>query len=200
MNNNNHSGFHYFVQDVQDRMNRCEMIQAWVVNEILNSKLPQEARESSVQWELMHSSGVMQLARVLARKRGVDEELATVAATLHDICVITNGTYENHGVRGGQITRELLTRSGDFSASETDLIADAISNHSDKQIYSEDKLTELIKDADTFDVFLYGEHVYDYKPKDKRIHYWKRMASISRELGLPIPAWIKKQLKNVEEF
>jgi putative nucleotidyltransferase with HDIG domain len=108
------SGFHYFVHD---GMSRSEKIQAWVVNELLKSSLGQEERESSVQWELKHSSGVIQLARLLANKRGVDEELAVVAAALHDIHVIVHGTYKDHAVLGGRIARKILEVTGDFSSS-----------------------------------------------------------------------------------
>ena len=176
------SGFHYFVHD---GMSRSEKIQAGVIHELLNSELVQEERESSVQWELKHSSGVIQLARLLAQKRGVDEELAVVAAALHDIHVIVHGPYGDHASRGGRIARKILENSGDFSPSEITRIVRAVENHSDKHVYSEDGLSELIKDADVLDVCLYGERLYDYKPARLRVHYMKRMSAVRAELGLP---------------
>ncbi len=176
------SGFHYFVHE---GMRRDEKIQAWVVNELLKSGLAQEERESSVLWELKHSSSVIQLARLLAQKRGVDEELAVVAAALHDIHVIVHGTYEDHALLGGRIARKILEGTGDFSPSEINRIVRAIENHSDKHVYSEDKLSELIKDADVLDVCLYGDRLYDYKPAPLRVHYARRIGAVRAELGLP---------------
>jgi HD superfamily phosphodiesterase len=176
------SGFHYFVHD---GMRRDEKIQAGVVHELLNSELVQEERESSVQWELKHSSGVIQLARLLAQKRGVDEELAVVAAALHDIHVIVHGTYEDHALLGGRIARKILEATGDFSPAEITRVVRAVENHSDKHVYSEDELSELIKDADVLDVCLYGDRLYDYKPERLRVHYMRRMGAVRAELGLP---------------
>jgi hypothetical protein len=61
----------------------------------------------------------------------------------------------------------------------------AVENHSDKHVYSEDGLSELIKDADVLDVFLYGDKLYDYKPARLRVHYVRRISAVRAELGLP---------------
>ena len=185
------SGFHYFVHD---GMTRSDKIQAWIVNELLDSKLPKEKRESSVQWELKHSSGVIQFARLLAQKRNVNEELAEISAGLHDVHVIINGTYKDHANLGGIITRNVLDNSGQFSVDEINQIEKAVSNHSDKHIYSNNPLVELIKDADTLDVFFYGDKVYDYKEDSIKIHYYKRIISIRKELSLPEKPYFGQQL------
>lgn len=174
--------YHHFVGNT---LSRSEKIQAWVVEEILNSRIPQERRESSVIWELKHSSGTIQLARILAQKRGVNPELAEVAAALHEIHVIREGTYEEHAKRGALIARERLDESGEFSESEMDAICGAIGNHSDKHIYSGIPLVELIKDADSLDCFLYAEDIYEYKPAEVLPHYYSRLAKIREELGMP---------------
>lgn len=186
--------YHHFVGN---NLNRSEKIQAWVVNELLNSKLPNEMRESSIQWELKHSSGVIQMARLLAQKRGVNEELAEIAAGLHDVQVIINGTYEDHARKGEPIARQLLKNSGQFNKTEVDTICEAIANHSDKNIYSDVPLIELIKDADTFDCFFYGDNVYDYKPKEQLIHYYKRIVNLRNEFGLPKKDHFTKRLKEL---
>lgn len=186
------SGYHYFVHD---GMNRSDNIQAWIVNELLHSKLPQAKRESSVQWELKHSSSVIQFARLLAQKRNVNEELAEVAAGLHDVQVIVNGAYDNHAKLGAHIARDLLDTSGQFSQNEIKQIEEAIAQHSDKHVYSNNSLNELIKDADTLDCFFYGDTVYDYKKEDMRIHYYKRIISLRKELGLPEKPYFKQQLQ-----
>ncbi len=177
-------------------MSRSDKIQSWIVNELLNSKLSQEKRESSVQWELKHSSGVIQLARLLAQKRNINEELAEIAAGLHDVHVIVNGTYEDHARSGAKIARELLEQSKQFSSAEINQIDEAIAQHSDKHIYSNNALVELIKDADTLDCFFYGDTVYDYKKEQLRIHYYKRIVSLRNELGLPENQYFRDQLKS----
>ena len=185
------SGFHYFIHD---GMNRSEEVQALVVNALLKSKLPQEKRESSVQFELKHSSAVTQFAKMLAQKRGVDDELAAIAAALHDIHVIVNGSYKNHAKLGAEIARNLLENSKQFSKTEIDKICDAIANHSDKHIYSNDPLIELIKDADCLDCFFYGDTVYDYKKPELLKCYYKRIINIRNEFGLPPKRYFSERL------
>ena len=186
------SGYHYFVHD---GMTRSDQIQAWIVNELLTSKLLQEKRESSVHWELKHSSGVIQFARLLAQKRNVNQELAEIAAGLHDVQVIVNGTYADHAKRGATLARDLLMQSEQFSKQEGIQIEEAIAHHSDKHIYSKNPLVELIKDADTIDCFFYGDTVYDYKKEEMRIHYYQRIISLRNELGLPEKPYFKQQLQ-----
>ena len=183
--------YHHFIGS---DLNRSEKIQAWIVNELLNSKLPNEKRESSIQWELKHSSGVIQMARLLAQKRNVNEELAEIAAGLHDVYVIVNGGYEEHAKRGAPIARALLENSGQFSNTDIEKICNAISNHSDKQVYSQDPLIESIKDADCFDCFFYGDTVYDYKPPEQLKHYYKRIINIRNEFGLPAKKYFNERL------
>ncbi len=186
--------YHHFVGG---GLNRSEKIQAWIVNELLNSKLPNANRESSIQWELKHSSGVIQMARLLAQKRGVDEELAEIAAGLHDINVIVNGGYEDHARKGEPIARELLNNSGQYSKTEVNKICEAIANHSDKHVHTNNPLVELIKDADCFDCFFYGDTVYDYKPKEQLKNYYGRIIGIRKEFGLPAKKYFSEQLEKL---
>ncbi|MBI2176406.1 hypothetical protein HYU40_03620 [Candidatus Woesearchaeota archaeon] len=50
-------------------LSRSERIQRKVVQLLLESELPDEKRESSIVWELKHSSGCCQIGRILAQKR-----------------------------------------------------------------------------------------------------------------------------------
>ena len=185
--------YHHFI----GKLTRSEKVQAWIVNELLNSKLPLDKRESSVQWELKHSSGVIQIARILAQKRNVNEELAEIAAGLHDVYVIVEGGYTEHAQKGAVLARELLQNSGQFSNSEVVNICNAIANHSDKHIQSKDSFVELIKDADCFDCFLYGDSVYDYKPPEMLKHYYRRIISIRKEIGLAPKKYFEEGLQRL---
>ncbi|MBI2079767.1 HD domain-containing protein, partial [Candidatus Micrarchaeota archaeon] len=86
-------GFHHFIEE---GLNRSEKVQQWIVRALIKSKIPNEKRESSVEWELKHSSGVIQIARLLAEKRNLDSEIAELAAGLHDVYVIVEGKYKDH--------------------------------------------------------------------------------------------------------
>jgi len=175
-------GYHHFVGN---NLTRSEKIQKWVVDQLLNSKIPNEKRESSIQWELKHSSGVIQMARLLAQKRGISVEMAEISAALHDVASILDGSYENHAIRGAEIAEMVLSENGEFASEEIEKICNAIGKHSDKHIYDKDKLVELIKDADCFDCFLYGNEIYDEKPPEILKYYQKRLAKVREELELP---------------
>lgn len=187
-------GFHHFATN---NLRRSERIQQWVVRKLLNSKLPNEKRESSLEWELKHSCGVMQIARILAEKRGVDVELAQTAACLHDICVIERGSYKEHAKNGVPIAKEILEEGNDFTKEEISEMLDAIGSHSDKHLYSKNALVELVKDADVADCFFYDDNIYNEKPDNMKKHYFSRIILIRRELGLPDKQFHLNELKRL---
>jgi len=176
--------FHHFKGN---ELTRSEKIQRKVVQILLQSKIPDGERESSVIWELKHSSGCCQVGRILAQKRTLNVELAEIACILHDIYVIVNGIYEDHAKRGTEIARKMLFESGDFTAEEIDTIAEAIAHHSEKQIYTDKPYVELTKDADVFDCSLYegakGFYML-HKAKDVYEQYVNRIKKVRKELGL----------------
>lgn len=190
--------YHHFVGK---GLNRSEKIQAWVVDQLLNSSIPDHKRESSVIWELKHSSGMIQITRLLAQKRGMDDneqELAAVAAALHDIYVILEGSYEKHAILGAVLARKILGNTGQFNRPEVEKICNAIESHSNKHEYSKDKFVELIKDADCTDCFFYNDTIYDDKPSDIREHYYRRFVRIRKELGLQSKSEVEDKLLRLE--
>ncbi len=50
--------------------------------------LSDEGRDLPIRWNVMHMFSSSQLAKVLAMRRGLDPELAAIAAALHDIAVV----------------------------------------------------------------------------------------------------------------
>lgn len=170
-----------------NELSRSEKIQRKVVELLLKSKLPDEKRESSITWELKHSSGCLQIGRILAQKRDLDIEIAEIACLLHDIHVIVNGGYKDHAKKGGETAKKLLEDSKNFTAKEIGTIVDAVSHHSEKDIYTDDPYVELVKDADVFDCSLYenakGFYVL-HKPKKIYDEYVKRIKAVRKELGL----------------
>ena len=114
-----------------------ERIERKVVQILLTSKLPDKKRESSVVFELKHSSECVQVVRILAQKRKLNIALSEAIAALHDINVIVNGTYKNHAALGAIIAKNILKNIAGFSANEIETICEAIKHHSEKNIYSD---------------------------------------------------------------
>lgn len=171
-----------------NNLSRSEKIERKVIEIILASKLFDNKQESSKVWELKHSSGCLQIARILAEKRNLNIEIAEVAAVLHDIYVIIHGTYKNHAQLGTPIAQNLLQETGEFSKEEIEIITSAVAHHSEKDTYTDNPYIELIKDADVFDCSLYKGAEGDYrinKPESIFREYVKRIKRVRKELALP---------------
>lgn len=168
-------------------LSKYEKVQRKVVEILLNSKMPDSRRESSIVFELKHSSECVQVARILAQKRHLDIGVAEVAAVLHDIHVIVNGTYKNHAKLGGPVAEKILKRIAGFSPTEIGLITEAVSQHSEKDIHTNKPYVELIKDADVFDCSFLEHAEEEYKRiKSPEMfgEYKKRVIKVRKELGL----------------
>lgn len=169
-------------------LSRSEKVEHKVVETLLQSKLSDSKRESSIVWESKHSSGCLQIGRILAQKRGLDVEIAEVACVLHDIYVIVSGKYKDHAKLGAPIAAKILRQVGGYSQEETKTIINAVAHHSEKEIYTDDSYIELVKDADVFDCSLYKNSEGFYKiHKRPQIfkQYESRTRKVRKELGLP---------------
>lgn len=176
--------FHHYKGD---ELTPFEKVEREVMEMIISSTIPDQKREDSIVFELMHASGCMQIGRILAQKRNLDVEICEVAAMLHDIFVVVSGSYKNHGPKGAPIARQILEEVGGFSKDQIKTITEAIAHHSEKEIYSDNPYTELVKDVDVFDCSLYknAEGFYRlHKPPQIFDEYVKRMKKIRKELGL----------------
>ncbi len=176
--------FHHFKGN---ELSRSEKIQRKVTGLILESKIPDEARENSKIWELKHSAGCCQIGRILAQKRNLDVELSEIICTLHDIYAIIEGKYKEHAKRSPEIAKKILLDSGDFRPEEIEIITEAIALHSEKEIFTDKPFVELIKDVDAFDCSLYENSEAYYllhKPKAVYEQYVKRIKNVRNELGL----------------
>lgn len=169
-------------------LSRSEKIERVVAELLINSPISDDQRESSMIWEFKHSSGCVQIAKILAQARDLDAEIAEVASILHDIYVITDCKYSDHAHKGAPIARRLLEENGEFNPDEIDLIVSAVESHSDKQVYSDKPYDELVKDVDVFDCSLYknAEGYYRlHKPPEIVAHYEARIKKVRKELNLP---------------
>lgn len=168
-------------------LNRFEKVERKIIELILTSKIPDNKREDSLVFAFMHASGCMQIGRILAQKRKLDVDIASIASMMHDIYVIVNGTYKDHATSGGQLAEKILNEIGEFSQKEIEIIANAVSHHSEKEMHSDNPYIELVKDADVFDCSLYknAEGFYRlHKTPQVFEEYVKRIIKVRRELGL----------------
>lgn len=177
--------FHHYKGN---ELSSAQKVERKFVDLLLSSKINDDERDSSIVWELKHSSGCCQIARILAQKRKLDIEISEVAALLHDIYVAVEGKYENHAANGAAMAQKLLREIGGFTPGQVDTITNAIAHHSQKDVYSEDPYVELVKDVDVFDCSLYSgseDYYLLHKPKEVVEEYRKRVISVRKELGLP---------------
>ena len=67
-----------------------------------------EGRDLPIKWNMMHMYSSSQLAKIIALRRGMDMELASIAAAIHDIAVIVTKKRENHAERAEKYVREII--------------------------------------------------------------------------------------------
>ena len=123
-------------------MSRLKELRKYVDAE-LNKIEDAEKRTSAI----AHLYGVSLAATMIAKKRGLDPEIAAMAAMLHDLHAYKTGSYDDHAHKGADLARKILTELELTDEAETDMICSAIYHHDDKA--SEDSpMDEVLKDAD----------------------------------------------------
>ena len=129
----------------------------------------------------VHSYGVAQNCAMLALKRGLNPELATVIGLLHDIYSYKTGVINSlHGPNGAEMVRVAFKNelSGIFTDEEQLIIKSAIFHHSDKA-HIHDAYDELLKDSDLLQHWL--NDISSYKCKGDRL------LNVIKELRIPQP-------------
>ena len=94
-----------------------------------------------------HLYGVSLAATMIAKKRGLDPEIASMAAMLHDLHAYKTGSYDDHAHKGADLAREILEELKLTDGTETDMICSAIYHHDDKLV-EDGPMDEVLKDAD----------------------------------------------------
>lgn len=95
----------------------------------------------------VHLYGVSECAAFLAKKRGLNAELAAVAGMLHDISAATAGNYDDHCNLSAEQGQEILQKLGMFTEAEMKVVHQAIVNH-DFRGQIDSPFDEVLKDAD----------------------------------------------------
>ncbi|WP_029324434.1 HD domain-containing protein [Butyrivibrio sp. AE3004] len=124
-----------------------------------------------------HLYGVSLAATILAKKRGLNEELAAMSGMLHDLHAYKSGSYDDHAHLGADLARKILEELGITSKEETDIICSAIYHHDDKLV-TDSPMDELLKDADVID------HCFKDSSKPVKEKEQKRYDALCKEMGL----------------
>ena len=123
-------------------MSRLKELRKYVDTEI--NRLEDADKRTSA---IAHLYGVSLAATMIAKKRGFDPELASMAAMLHDLHAYRTGSYDDHAHLGADLAREILGELKLTDDTETDLICSAIYHHDDKLVV-DNPMDEVLKDAD----------------------------------------------------
>jgi HD superfamily phosphodiesterase len=96
---------------------------------------------------IVHLYGVSLAATMIAKKRGLDTELASMSAMLHDLYAYKIGSYDDHAHKGADLARQILSELELTDDSETEIICSAIYHHDDISVVNS-PMDEVLKDAD----------------------------------------------------
>ncbi len=122
---------------------------------IVSDDIAGRERDVPLDYELEHVHSSSRYARMLARKRGIDPDVAGVLGAIHNLGRIVTGKQEGHAEAGYLPTKIFLRQTGLFAPDEVEKIANAVKNHSRKDVVGS-PLEELVKDADIFDRYCSG--------------------------------------------
>lgn len=130
-----------------------------------------EGRPLKIHWNIMHMFTSSQIAKLYAVKYGLDPELCTIIAVLHDIAVVEGKFRENHDGLATEYVLGAIKRYNDggrykydpITPGETEIILSAVTVHGYKDIYSDNPYAEMLKDVDSIDAYL-----HDVKTKGDR--------------------------------
>ncbi len=152
-------------------MSRLKELRKYVDSE-LNKMEDVDKRTSAIN----HLYGVSLAATMIAKKRGLDPELAAMAAMLHDLHAYKIGSYDDHAHKGAELAREILEDLDLTDAAETDTICSAIYHHDDK-LTVDGLMDEVLKDADVI------HHCMNDMSKPIKEKEQARFDKLSKEFG-----------------
>jgi uncharacterized protein len=119
--------------------------------------------------EITHTYGVASFSRLLALKRGVDQDIALVIAYLHDVGrIILNVMDSTHGEVCAVEAEKILLKTKMFNDEEIKIITDAIRTHTSKSTFGND-YDEIIKDADVLERYLGNPSNFKEAVKKERL-------------------------------
>jgi uncharacterized protein len=153
------------------------------VRQKIDEILIQQSDTADHQPGLVHLYGVSAACTLLALRRGLDPELASLMGLLHDLYAYQFGKAGDHAERGALEAGQLLWAVGGFSAEEIGTVRQAIAHHSDKA-GAHGPYEELLKDADILQHYLHDLAVPLTPAKEERLN------RTLQQLGFPDPAGV----------
>ena len=126
---------------------------------------------------IAHLYGVSLAATMIAQKRGLDAELLSMAAMLHDLHAYKTGSYDDHAHKGAELAREILDELNLTNEEETEIICSAIYHHDDKLVI-DTPMDEALKDADVI------HHCMNDLSKSIKEKEQERFNKLCREFGM----------------
>lgn len=123
-------------------MGRLKELRKYVDHEL--DKMENTDRKNSA---IVHLYGVSLAATMIAKKRGLDPELSSMAAMLHDLHAYKTGSYDDHAHKGAELAGDILRELNLTDEAETNIICSAIYHHDDK-LMVDSPMDEVLKDAD----------------------------------------------------
>ncbi len=153
-------------------MSRLKELRKYVDKEI--NKMEDKKKRTGA---IAHLYGVSLAATMIARKRGFDPEIASMAAMLHDLHAYKTGSYEDHAHLGADLARKILLELKLTSEEETDRICSMIYHHDDK-LTVDSPLDEVLKDADVI------HHCMNDLSKPIKDKEKQRFESLCQEFGM----------------
>jgi len=143
----------------------------------VNHELEQLPDPNTYRSAVVHLYGVSLAAAMIAKKRGLDPELASIAAMLHDLHAYKSGSYEDHAHKGTALAKEILEALELTSSAETEVICSAIYHHDDKLVV-DSPMDEVLKDADVI------HHCMNDLSKPVKDKEKARYESLCKEFGM----------------
>lgn len=148
-------------------MDRLEYIRNIVDTKIESIQLHEIRRLSYI-----HTYGVSQNCALLASKRKASVELCCICGMLHDIAIYTeNCSHKDHAHRSAVLAKKIAEDSSLFLEDEIVVITHAISEHSNKMRRDDGPITEILKDADTLQHYLYNTNIALSSQDEYRLFY-----------------------------
>ena len=126
---------------------------------------------------LAHLYGVSLAGTLIAKKRGLNDELVSIAAMLHDMYAYESGSYDDHAHKGAELAKEILSELNLTTEEENKLICSMIYHHDDKLVIDSD-LDEALKDADVI------HHCFHDPSKPVKEKEQARYEKLCAEFGL----------------
>ncbi|MBR3357409.1 MAG: HD domain-containing protein [Solobacterium sp.] len=147
------------------------------LRKIVDKKLRAVEDEKKRNGAFVHLYGVSLAAVMIAEKRGMNSELAGMAAMLHDLHAYLSGSYDDHAHKGAELARTILNKAELTNDEETDIICSMIWHHDDK-LTVDSPMDEVLKDADVV------HHIFHDLSKPVKDKERPRFEALIREFGL----------------